>query len=604
MKTIFTALCVLLAIFSVRAQSISGKVLEADTGEPLIGASILVVGTTRGTVTNVDGIFTLQTQDSCLLVSVSYVGFTTAQSTICRHAPNQIALAQMTTLDEVVVVQQYPPPLPPPPPPPPPAKEEIFYSVTSSFSSAYQGATRDEEPEHRESYAPIQENGFQSTAVEKTSTFGLDVDAASYSNVRRFLLADTTLPPKDAVRSEEMINYFNYSHRAPDAGGHPVAITTELATCPWAPDHQLLMVGVRAQAMAAKDLPPSNIVFLIDVSGSMLDRNKLPLLVESFKLLTNNLREQDKVAIVTYAGRSGLVLPATSGANQQKIKAALDALQAGGSTAGAAGIELAYRVARENFVEGGNNRIILATDGDFNVGVSSNTELETLITRERESGIFLSLLGFGTGNLQDDKMQLLADKGNGNHAYIDQLDEAKKVLVNEFGGTLFTVAKDVKLQVIFDPKSVSQYRLVGYENRLLNNADFKDDTKDAGELGAGHTVTALYEIVPAKRRRSAAGSVAEVRLRYKQPDAQESIEMQTNVAGLAEAFGQCSLDLRWAAAVAEFAMLLRQSEHKGIADYAHCETLARQAQGRDPFGYRAEMIRMIQAAARLVAEEK
>jgi Ca-activated chloride channel family protein len=493
-------------------------------------------------------------------------------------------------------------PPPPPPPPPPPAVKEIFFMDGQQRKMAPQQDIP-REPLRGDSYAAVKENDFILSDEERFSTFSIDVDAASYSNVRRFL-NEGNLPPADAVRSEEMINYFRYSYPQP-TGEHPFYVATELSECPWNPEHQLLMVGMKGQNVSKEELPAANFVFLLDVSGSMNGPDRLGLLQSSLLMLTDNLREQDKVAIVVYAGAAGVVLEPTSGADKNKIAEALKRLQAGGSTAGAAGIKQAYELARANFVKGGNNRVILATDGDFNVGISSNEALEAMITEERENGIFLSVLGFGRGNLQDDKMEMLADKGNGNYAYIDQLNEARKVLVSEFGGTLFTIAKDVKIQLEFDPAYVRSYRLIGYENRLLDKEDFRDDTKDAGELGAGHTVTALYEIVPAPGFTRAPG-VGMLRLRYKAPDSDTSQEMALGLGASPNSFGQSSINLRWAAAVAEFSMLLKDSAHKGNADYEQCTQLARQAQGRDPFGYRREMIELIgkaQSLATAVADE-
>ncbi|HRF41540.1 MAG TPA: VWA domain-containing protein, partial [Saprospiraceae bacterium] len=344
-----------------------------------------------------------------------------------------------------------------------------------------------------EDYSPIAENRFHKATDTPLSTFSIDVDAASYSNMRRFL-KNGQMPPADAVRIEEMINYFDYQYPQP-TGEHPFEVVAEMSECPWQPEHRLLHIGLKGREIATDKLPPSNLVFLIDVSGSMDSPNKLPLLQSAFRLLVNQLRPQDKVAMVVYAGAAGLVLEPTDGNDKQKILEALQRLQAGGSTAGGAGIRLAYDVARQHFVKGGNNRVILATDGDFNVGASSDADMVRLIEEERKSGVFLTVLGFGMGNYKDNKMQQLSNAGNGNHAYIDDIDEAKKVLVEEFGGTLFTIAKDVKIQIEFNPAQVAGYRLIGYENRLLNKEDFNDDKKDAGELGAGHTVTALYEIV-------------------------------------------------------------------------------------------------------------
>jgi len=418
-------------------------------------------------------------------------------------------------------------------------------------------------------------------------------------------------PPKDAIRIEELVNYFNYEYPQPQ-DEHPFEVVTEISECPWQPQHRLVHIGLQGKKMPTEHLPASNLVFLIDVSGSMNAQNKLPLLVSSFKLLTDQLREQDRVAIVVYAGAAGMVLPPTSGADKQKIKDALSKLQAGGSTAGGAGIKLAYETARENFVKGGNNRVILATDGDFNVGASSDAALVEMIEQERESGIFLTVLGFGMGNYKDNKMQQLANKGNGNHAYIDNISEAKKVLVSEFGGTMFTIAKDVKLQIEFNPAKVQGYRLIGYENRLLNKEDFNDDKKDAGELGSGHTVTALYEIIPAgvksdfiadvddlkyqKNEVKIKGNAKElmtIKLRYKQPDGDVSQLIEKPIVDNNTPLNQSSDNFRWSAAVAEFGMLLRDSEFKSEANYKHCKQLAEGANGKDPNGYRRELVDMI-----------
>ena len=372
-----------------------------------------------------------------------------------------------------------PRPLPPPPPPPPPRAS--LYSLVSDFNT--------------EQYGPIKETGFALVVNRPLSTFSIDVDTASYANLRRFL-REGRLPPADAVRIEELINYFDYDYPEPEEG-EPFGIVTEMAACPWAPSHRLVHIGLRSKPVATADLPPNNLVFLLDVSGSMASAHKLPLLKKSFSLLARQLRPQDRISIVVYAGAAGMVLPPTSGAEKTDILATLSRLEAGGSTAGGAGIRLAYRLAREHFIQGGNNRVILATDGDFNVGVSSDGELVRMIEQERESGVFLTVLGFGTGNLKDSKMEQLADHGNGNYAYIDTLLEARRVLVEQLGATLLTVAKDVKLQVEFNPAQVRAYRLIGYENRRLRDEEFNDDRKDAGDLGAGHSVTALYEVIPA-----------------------------------------------------------------------------------------------------------
>ncbi|WP_324674056.1 vWA domain-containing protein [Hymenobacter sp. GOD-10R] len=465
-------------------------------------------------------------------------------------------------------------------------------------------------PENRESYSKIQENSFHSARQEPLSTFSIDVDAASYANVRRFLNQGQR-PPRDAVRIEEMVNYFTYDYPQ-STGTEPFSVTTELAACPWNPQHQLVHIGLQGRKVETQNLPPANLVFLIDVSGSMMNADKLPLVQASLRLLVKELRPQDKVAMVVYAGAAGLVLPPTSGAQREKILGAIDQLQAGGSTAGGAGLRLAYRVAREQFQKGGNNRVILATDGDFNVGEQSNDAMEQLVTQERESGVFLTVLGVGEGNLQDSKMELLADKGNGNYAYLDNLDEAHRVLVRQFGGTLFTIAKDVKLQLEFNPARVQQYRLIGYENRTLAAEDFNNDRKDAGELGSGHTVTALYEVVPVgappvvdklKYQPTAtvtsganSADVMTVKLRYKEPQGTTSRLLERSLRGTANPIDKASENLRFAAAVAQFGMLLRQSDYLGSATYANTINLASGARGKDPEGYRAELVRLVKMA--------
>ena len=444
--------------------------------------------------------------------------------------------------------------------------------------------------EGREDYTRIVENAVVATSTDAVSTFSIDVDTAAYSNMRRFL-RDGTLPPADAVRIEEFINYFTYDYERP-TGDEPFAVHAEVAPCPWASDHQLMRIGLAARALDESAVPTRNLVFLLDVSGSMNDPDKLPLLQRGLGMLVDTLREGDRVSIVVYAGASGVVLEPTS--DKAEIMAALQRLQAGGSTNGGAGIELAYRLAEGSFVQGGINRVILATDGDFNVGTTDQAALVELIEAKRASGVFLSVLGFGTGNLKDSTMEMLADKGNGNYAYIDSIAEARKVLVTEAGSTLVTVAKDVKIQVAFDPEQVASYRLVGYENRMLADADFVDDRKDAGEIGAGHTVTALYEIAP--RSRDAATTLASVKLRYKQPDGDTSVERSLEVHGSDIALPAASDDLRFAAAVAEFGLLLRDSAHRGDASFAQVLELARGALSRDARGLRAEFITLVERA--------
>ena len=473
-----------------------------------------------------------------------------------------------------------------------------------------------------EDYDGITENRFLAVKDNPLSTFSIDVDAASYSNVRRFLNSGQ-LPPAGAVRIEEMINYFHYDYPQP-TGDKPFSIHTELSEAPWNKDHRLVLVSLQGKKIETENIPASNLVFLIDVSGSMDVENKLPLVKQSMKLLTDQLREKDKVAIVVYAGNAGLVLPATSGANIQTIKDAIDRLDAGGSTAGGEGIKLAYKIARQNFIQSGNNRVILCTDGDFNVGVSSDADMEKLIEQERKSGVFLTVLGYGMGNYKDNKMQKLADKGNGNHAYIDDMAEAKKVLVSEFGGTLFTIAKDVKLQVEFNPAKVQAYRLIGYENRMLNKEDFNNDKKDAGELGSGHTVTALYEVIPVgvksdfiekvdplKYRfekngteKSDSPELMTIKFRYKDPQGEKSKLIEHPVVDGHIALNNTSGNFRFAAAVAQFGMLLTQSEFAQQSSYNNVLALANSAIGNDQEGYRKGFLQLVKKAGSLAKREK
>jgi Ca-activated chloride channel family protein len=449
-------------------------------------------------------------------------------------------------------------------------------------------------------YAPIAEHDFATTAKDRVTTFSIDVDGASYANVRRFLTANL-VPPPNAVRIEEMVNYFTYHYPEPQ-GGRPVAIDAEVAGCPWEPSHRLMRVGLKAKSVDAWKQAPNNLVFLLDVSGSMAPPERLPLVTQAMRLLVDQLRPVDSVAIVVYAGASGLALPRTPASDKQTIYAALDRLQAGGSTAGGAGIELAYKTAQDNFVAGGNNRVILATDGDFNVGITDIKALTTLIEEERKSGIYLTCIGVGTQNLNDALMESLADKGNGNYYYLDGLAEAKKVFVNQLTGTLLAVADDVKVQIDFNPAAVASYRQVGYENRALANEDFTDDSKDAGELGSGQQVTALYELVPAAG--FSRGNIATVKLRYKEPGAKSSQEIASAVNDEGKNAYAATPDTQFAAAVAELGMLLRNSKHKGIATFADVAALARAMRGEDVEGYREELIRLVESSKMLAGPER
>lgn len=584
--------------------TITGTVKDAQ-GQSIPGVNVTVKGYSNGTVTDQNGFYRITVSPNSKTLVFSFIGFTTVEEKIGGRTTINVKMTQeKLALEEIVVVG---------------------YGATADMSNrsmaapsvsrhyekkAYFQKTKDDF--NTEGYASINENGYKNVKNNPLSTFSIDVDNASYSNIRRFI-NNGELPPADAVRIEEMINYFKYNYPEPE-GEHPFSVYTEMAACPWNTRHQLLHIGLRGKSIDKSSLPPSNLVFLIDVSGSMSDPNKLPLLKSAFGLLVNELRAKDRVAIVVYAGAAGLVLESTPGNQKETIMAAIDNLEAGGSTAGGAGLKLAYAEAERNYVKGGNNRIILATDGDFNVGESSNGGMERLVEDKRELGVFMTVLGFGMGNVKDDKMELIADKGNGNYSYIDNLQEARKVLVREFGGTLFTIAKDVKFQIEFNPAKVQSYRLIGYENRLLNDEDFNDDKKDAGEMGAGHNVTALYEIVPAgsderipsidplkyqtspayeSTDRNSSAEYLTIKLRYKKPDGKTSMLLEKPVRGYVSDIEDASDNLRFAAAVSEFGMILRNSEFKGNSTLEGAAKLARSSKGEDEDGYRSELIRLI-----------
>jgi Ca-activated chloride channel homolog len=464
-----------------------------------------------------------------------------------------------------------------------------------------------------ERYAEIDENPFLEASRAPLSTFSIDVDTASYSNTRRFL-NDGQLPPRNAVRIEELVNYFSYDYPQP-AGGAPFSVTSEVADCPWNAAHKLVEVGLQGKRISTENAPPANLVFLVDVSGSMNEPDKLPLVKTGLRTLAERLTARDRVAVVVYAGSTGLALPSTPGDRREEILSAIDKLEAGGSTNGGAGIRLAYQVAEQSLISGGTNRVILATDGDFNVGMSSDDELVRLIEEKRQGGVYLSVLGFGTGNLNDSMMEKLADKGNGNYAYIDSEAEADKALGEQAAGTLLTIAKDVKIQVEFNPRLVAGYRLIGYENRLLAARDFDDDRKDAGEIGSGHTVTALYEVVPAGQKvenpgvdelkyarpseapqGTASGELLTVKLRYKEPDSDESKPLSVGVVNTNASYRNASDNFKFAAAVAEFGMLLRGSRYKGQASYDSAAGLARASLGTDLRGRRAEFVKLLESA--------
>jgi Ca-activated chloride channel family protein len=574
--------------------TVAGRVTDAATGDPLTGARVFISGQTTSVLSGVAGEYTFVLPGDGwdgreVQVRVEMPGYQGLERTVrLSGATTRVDLALSPGADMVLVSE-----------------------AARAQMSARGGIARPRPDFNTESYAHIEESGFLGVDDNPLSTFAIDVDRASYSNMRRFITRGMR-PPVDAIRIEELVNYFTYDDPAP-RGAHPFSIATEVGAAPWQPAHRLLRIGIRGRDIATEDLPASNLVFLIDVSGSMQAPDKLPLLKSSLRLLVAQMRPEDRVAIVVYAGHAGLALPPTPGKDKSEILFAIDRLEAGGSTAGGAGLRLAYEVARENFSEEANNRVVLASDGDFNVGPSSDAEMIRLIEKERESGVFLSVLGFGTGNLQDSKMEQLANHGNGSYAYIDSEREAAKVLVSEFAGTLFTIAKDVKVQVEFNPREVRAYRLIGYENRALRPEDFADDRKDAGELGAGHTVTALYEIVPVGVEgtvvpeapplryrdpadvtgRAASGELGFVQLRYKRPDDSGSVLVQQ---AFLDRGGDGSGDVRFAASVAAFGMLLRGSEHVGDFSLGDVLELARGSLGDDEEGYRREFLGLVREA--------
>lgn len=591
-----------------QTRTISGKVTSADDGSSLPGVTVILKGSTTSAITDSQGKYSIAVPASGGTLVFSFIGMKSIEVKVGNSDIIDVKLENdNVALSEVVVVGYG-------------SKrgrrrEEKVMAAEADYEQGYfsYATPSENQPEgNTEEYDAINENIFHGALHNPLSTFSIDVDAASYSNVRRFI-NNGQRPPKDAVRIEELVNYFSYDYAQPK-GDDPFAVHTEISTAPWNSKHKLVSIGLQGKKIPTDNLPASNLVFLIDVSGSMSDVNKLPLLKSSLKMLVEELRPQDHVAIVVYAGAAGLVLEPTSGANKKKIIEALDRLEAGGSTAGGAGINLAYAVAKEHFKSEGNNRIILATDGDFNVGVSSNASMEELIEEKRKEGVFLTVLGYGMGNYKDSKMEILADKGNGNYAYIDNITEARKVLVNEFGGTLFTVAKDVKLQIEFNPAKVKAYRLIGYENRMLKSEDFNNDKKDAGELGSGHTVTALYEIIPigvesdfykidelkyqtttVEPKATQSNELMTIKLRYKQPQGNDSKLIVHPLIDANKSLDATSDNFRWSASVAAFGMLLRESEYVGSFTYDDVVEMAQTARGKDTEGYRIEFINMVKS---------
>jgi len=619
MKTIRTGLISLALVFSVVVNAqliiVSGKIVDAKTRQALVGVSVNVKGNSTSTVSDTAGIYRIKTEMGKTLV-FSYIGYMKKEMLVTGPQLDIYLNANLQTLSETMVVG-YGSAL---------QGRLAGVNIGSSHAGHYKNQNRIYQPmvtginvvADTEEYGSYKENRFFSAKDQALSTFSLDVDAASYGNMRR-MINQGQVPAKDAIRTEELINYFSYNYPQP-TGKDPVKILTETAVCPWAPAHQLVRIGVKAREIPSENLPASNFVFLLDVSGSMQTPNKLELVKSSIKLLTNNMRKKDRVAIVVYAGAAGVKLESTEGSDRQKIMEAVESLQAGGSTAGGEGIALAYKIAEKNFIPNGNNRIILCTDGDFNVGISGTGELEEMIASKRKTGVYLTVLGYGMGNYKDNKLQTLAEKGNGNHAYIDNLQEANKVLVNEFGSTMYTVAKDVKIQVEFNPAYVNAYRLIGYESRLLNKEDFNDDTKDAGELGSGHGVTALYEIIPVGVKNSFGGvddlkyqknnnisldktriispELLTVKLRYKLPDGNSSEKMEAPV--LANDINKKPTDdFQFVMAVSMFGQLLRSSDFKGDSSYPKVIELANRGIGPDTHGYRREFVRLVESVNQL-----
>jgi Ca-activated chloride channel homolog len=617
---------------------IRGTVTDIVSGDPIIGASVVIDGTSQGAAADLNGMFViLAIRPGTYDVRASAVGYADVTIKDVKVTADWAVelkfemTASSVQLEEVILIYEKP------------IVDksatsnvtrystedlEFFPDASRMSSMMFSGASGmgvpgtpgyryhpQPWPQQHEEYTEWDANPWTSTLTQPLSTFSVDVDNASYTRTRKFI-ENGQLPPAEAVRIEEFINYFDYDYGQPK-GDDPFSITLEVGDCPWAKDHDLLHIGLQGLEIEQDEMPPANFVFLLDVSGSMNQPDKLPLLKKGMLLLVDQLRPQDRVAIVTYAGNAGLVLPSTSGDETATIRKSIEQLRSGGSTAGAAGINLAYKIAKENFRPDGNNRVILATDGDFNVGVATNQGLEDLIEEKRKDQIFLTVLGFGTGNIMDNKMETLADKGNGAYYYVDTIVEAKKVLIEEMGG-LYTIAKDVKLQLEFNPLKVAKYRLIGYENRLLNEEDFADDTKDAGEIGSGHTVTALYELIPISDEEeieqtlryqeskpteiaTAGDELVTVSFRYKQPDEDESKLLVVHGDADVHKLRKTSDNFRFSAAVAEFGLLLRDSDEKGDANFDQVIALARDAKGEDDNGTRSEFIQLVETAKLLAS---
>ena len=596
--------------------NVTGTVVSAVGGKTIANASISVKGSAMGTKSSRDGSFELKGIDPYGTLVISHVKYQTREINVKGRKKLTVELQPLVEIEELQDAERSTSA---------PVQDRViskrqFGNVNSQGGHAIMQAPADATYHNTEEYDVIRENTFHRASHSPLSTFSIDVDGASYSNVRR-VINNGSMPHKDMVRIEEMVNYFDYDYPQPK-DEHPFSITTEVGRTPWNADHRLVHIGLQGKELAIDELKPNNLVFLVDVSGSMGAPNKLPLLKSSMKMLVDKLDERDRVAIVVYAGAAGLVLPSTPVSQKQTILNALDRLQSGGSTAGGAGIKLAYKVALDNLMEEGNNRVILATDGDFNVGASSTAEMVRLIEDRRDQDIFLTITGFGMGNYKDGRMEQISNAGNGNYYYIDNIREAEKVFVHQLRSTLFTIAKDVKIQVEFNPSVVQAYRLIGYENRMLEDRDFNDDKKDAGELGAGHTVTALYEIIPVGVKSDFVGDVDDlkysqkpktsytgtdelltVKLRYKEPNGSKSKLIKQPLANVDESQRGASENFRFSAAVAMYGMVLRDSEFKKHSSIDDAIKLANGSRGEDRYGYRDEFIRMMQTSVLLANKQ-
>ncbi len=618
---LITAISLMLISMSACSQGkqITGTITD-NNGDELPGVSIAVKNSSRGTISDINGKYSIEVYPKDSILVFSFIGMETKELSFGTATEINVVLREAnTSLEEVVVLDEVDSDI-----------EATAYGITrdkktvsvsgyavmeaeQSAASYYYVADNDF---NTESYSAVRETGYKDVLNNPLSTFSIDVDNAAYSNVRRFI-NNGQLPPAGAVRIEEMLNYFTYNYPEPE-GEHPFSVITELSDCPWNSKSQLLHVGLQGKNIDKTELPNSNLVFLIDVSGSMYGENRLPLAKTAMKMLLDELRPNDKVSIVVYSGDTRIVLESTPASNKQKIAAAISSVQAGGSTAGGQALRMAYDIAESNFIENGNNRIIMCTDGDFNVGESSNASMEQLVEEKREKGVFITVLGFGMGNYKDDRLEIIANKGNGNYGYIDNIQEARKVLISEFAGTLYTIAKDVKLQIEFNPARVKAYRLIGYENRRLNDEDFNDDTKDAGEMGAGHSVTALYEIIPAgsdmdipgvdplkyqknqiRKSIDESAELLTVKARYKQADGDKSVKFDHVVDGDIINISKTSKNFRFAASVAEFGLLIGDSDYKGTASFDNIIKTALASKGKDDEGYRAEFINLVRTAKNL-----